>query len=102
MEKEKVIDLLCERVFMDDNDPAIDKVWSEITKLLSENAQETISFLLDCTEQQLFYISEVIEDVSYNLKSQEYIDTLLFLNNKYPQLHMEEDIRIAKDYMEES
>lgn len=31
MEKERVIDLLCERVFMDDNDPAIDKVWSEIT-----------------------------------------------------------------------
>lgn len=101
MEREKVIDLLCERAFMEDNDPAIGKVWSEITKLLSEDSQETISFLLDCTEQQLFYMSEVIEDVSYNLQSQEYIDTLLFLNDKYPKLHMEEDIRIAKDYMKE-
>lgn len=101
MEKEKVIDLLCERVFMEDNDPAICKVWEKLTELLGEETKETISFLHECTEQQLYYISEVIEEVSYNLKSQEYIDALIFLNHKYPQLHMEDDIKLAKDYMEE-
>ncbi|WP_277406222.1 hypothetical protein [Lacrimispora xylanisolvens] len=101
MEKEKVIDLLCERVMVDENDPVINRIWDEMTVLLSQNSNETINFLKDCTEKQLFYISEIIEDISYNLKSQEFINTLYELNAKFPNLQMESDIEIAKEFMEE-
>lgn len=101
MEKEKVIDLLCERVMVDENDPVINRIWDEMTVLLSQSSNETINFLKDCTEEQLFYISEIIEDISYNLKSQEFINTLYELNAKFPNLQMESDIEIAKEFMEE-
>ncbi len=101
MDKEKAIDLLCERVLVDENDPIINKIWNELIELLSKDVTETIEFLNICTEEQLFYISEIIEDVSYNLKSQDFIDTLCKLNEKYPKLEMESDIRIAKEFMEE-
>ncbi|WP_349943809.1 hypothetical protein ABFV83_10935 [Lacrimispora sp. BS-2] len=101
MEKEKVINLLCERVLVDENDPVINRIWDEMTVLLSQNSNETINFLNDCTEEQIFYISEIIEDISHNLKSQDFINTLYELNTKFPNLQMEWDIEIAKEFMEE-
>lgn len=101
MNREKVIDLLCERALVDENDPIIYKLWRELTELLSENIEETICFLNSCTELQLFYIGEIIEDISYNVKSIKFINTLYELNGKYPNLQMESDIKIAKEFMEE-
>ena len=51
---------LCERMFINNDDPVILKIWDELTMLLSENVLETIDFLNDCTEEQMFYISEII------------------------------------------
>ncbi|MGN6713333.1 hypothetical protein [Anaerocolumna jejuensis] len=100
MDQEKVIDLLCERVLIEENDPAIYKIWEELTELLSRNVDETICFLKGCTENQLYYISEIFEDISYNLKSPKFIQVLYDLNHKYPELNMESDIELAKEYME--
>ncbi len=48
----------------------------------------------------MFYISEIIEDISYNVKSQEFIDALYKLCEKYPNLKMESDVILAESYME--
>lgn len=101
MNRDQVIDLLCERVLIEENDPAVCEIWDSLTELLSENAEETIKFLLTCTKEQLFFVSEVIEDISYNLRSQEYINTLWELDRKYPELEMKSDIEVAEDYMKE-
>ena len=37
------------------------------------NVQDTIEYLENCSEEDLFYISEIFEDVSERLKSKEYI-----------------------------
>ena len=100
MEREKVIDCLCERMFVNNDYPVILEIWDELTILLSENVLETIDFLNDCTEEQMFYISEIIEDISYNVKSQEFIDALYKLCEKYPNLKMESDVILAESYME--
>jgi hypothetical protein len=100
MEPEKVIDLLCERVLIDDNDPQINKIWDELTETLSQDLGETINFLKNCSASQLYYISEVFEDIAYNFKNIKFIDILNELNIRYPDLNMESDIELAKSYIE--
>lgn len=100
MEENKVIDLLCERVMLDDNDPSINDIWDKLTEYLSEDVEETINFLDNCPENQLYYISEIFEDISYNLKSERLIQELHKLNRKYPNLQMELDIKSAEECLE--
>lgn len=99
MNREAVIDCLCERVLIEENDPVLYRIWDRLTELLSENSEETIDFLNECTEEQLFYISEVFEDISFNLQSEQFIDTLYKLDRKYPELQMKSDIKIAEEFM---
>ena len=46
----------------------------------------------------LYWISEVFEDISVNLKSQKFIDCLRKLDKKFPGLEMAHDIDIAESY----
>ncbi len=46
----------------------------------------------------LYWISEVFEDISANLKSQKFIDCLRKLDKKFPELEMAHDIDIAESY----
>lgn len=82
-----------------EDDFGIQKCWDEITHLLSNNESETIEFLESCSEEQLFWISEVFEDVAHELQSKEYIKCLRKLDKKYPELKLKEDIDIAESYL---
>ena len=96
MLRENITNLLCECILMDINDPAIYDVWDQITELLSSDVNKTITYLSECNEQELYYLSSVLEDVSVNVNCQEYINILKGLSNKFPALELESIVKLAE------
>lgn len=82
------------------DDFGIEKSWNEMTELLSQNEMETINYLEESTEKDLYYISEIFEDVSERFQSEQFINCLRKLDKKFPELDMTQDIDIAESYIE--
>lgn len=81
------------------DDFGIEKSWNEMTELLSQNEMETINYLEESTEKDLYYISEIFEDVSERFQSEQFINCLRKLDKKFPELDMTQDIDIAESYI---
>ncbi|MBC1242593.1 hypothetical protein [Listeria welshimeri] len=82
------------------DDFGIEKCWNEMTVLLTQNEDETIDYLNECNEDNLYYISEIFEDISEQLQSERFITCLRKLDKKFPKLDMTKDIDIAESYIE--
>lgn len=95
MFNEKVRSVLGARALLDDNDPGIEQKWAELIELLSEDESLTLDFLMQCTKTELLFLSEVFEEVAYNLQSRKYIDLLYLLDKRYPDLGLNSHIQIA-------
>lgn len=67
--------------------------------VLSTDIQQTISYLENCTQEELYYISEIIEDIAERLQSKTFIECLRKLDEKYPELKMTQDIDLAENYI---
>lgn len=81
--------------------PNLDEYWDEIVDMLSQDLEETRKFLNDeCNEHQVWYMAGYYEDISYNLQSNEFINMLEDLQNKYPNIDIKQDIQWAKDAIE--
>ena len=100
MFEEKVRAILGARALLDDNDPRIEQKWEELIALLSEDENLTINFLQVCTKTELSFLSEIFEEVAYNLQSKKYIELLYFLDQRYPNLNLKRSIQIAEEYMD--
>ena len=79
---------------------------SEI-ELFSRNLQETIDFLNnDCTAEQMIWMSEIFEEISAKLQSQDFVDALRRVAEKYPEYskkyHLSDTIAIAEAQLEDS
>ncbi|MBY0114742.1 hypothetical protein MHB43_05330 [Paenibacillus sp. FSL H8-0317] len=98
---EKVISLVKKRKDLHPDDPAIQTIWNEMVDILKENEQSAISFLNQCGEEDLYWLSEIYEDLSSEFQSRAFIDCLLQLQKKYPDLDMEQDIEYAIQSMED-
>src|SRR5699024_12803902 len=97
---EKNIRLGCgARASRDDNDPRIEQKWNALTVSPSENESETWNFLQVCTKTELSLLSEVFEEVGYNLQSKKYIELLYILDQRYPDLNLKSSIKVAEQYM---
>lgn len=99
MFEEKVRAVLGARALLDDNDPRIEQKWRELIVLLSEDENFTLNFLQVCTKTELSFLSEVFEEVAYNLQSKKYIELLYLLDQRYPDLNLKRSIQIAEEYM---
>ncbi|WP_342514044.1 hypothetical protein MKY34_04590 [Sporosarcina sp. FSL K6-1522] len=99
MFEEKVREVLGARALLDDNDPRIEQKWEELIALLSEDEDLTLNFLQVCTKTELLFLSEIFEEVAYNLQSEKYIDLLYGLDQRYPDLDLKRSIQIAEEYM---
>jgi len=96
---EKMNDILKIRKSLHMNDShGIYECWDEMVKQLSENEADTLDYLNHCSDNDLYFVSEVFEDVSVNLKSDRFIQCLRKLDVKYPELEMTNDIDIAESY----
>jgi len=77
------------------NDPIINEYWDKLTKLLSNNLEDTKYV----GEENLYHIGEVFEDISYIFQSKEFILFLEQLSKEYPQADLENDIKWAKEML---
>lgn len=77
----------------------INECWNEIIELLSDNINETIAYLNNCSEKEVYYISEVFEDIAERTNSKEYIKCLRAIDSKYPRLNLKQDIDVAEEYI---
>jgi len=100
MFNEKVRLVLGARALLDDNDPRIEQKWAKLIELLSEDETLTLDFLSQCTKTELSFLSEVFEEVAYNLQSRKYIELLYLLDERYPDLELTSHIQIAESYMD--
>ncbi|MFS3915863.1 hypothetical protein ACL9ST_16615 [Bacillus australimaris] len=93
LDKRKKLDL--------NDDYGIQKSWDEIIEILGENEERTLEYLDRCSKEDLYWISEVFEDISEVLQSKELIKCLRRLDKKYPELEMTQDIDLAESYIED-
>ncbi|MCY7501638.1 MULTISPECIES: hypothetical protein [Bacillus] len=93
LDKRKKLDL--------NDDYGIQKSWDEIIEILGENEERTLEYLDRCSKEDLYWISEVFEDISEVLQSKELIKCLRKLDEKYPELEMTQDIDLAESYIED-
>ncbi len=56
-----------------EDDYGIQDCWDKIIKILSKDVKATILYLESCSEEDIYFISEVFEDISEQLQSKEYI-----------------------------
>lgn len=81
-----------------EDDYGIYECWDKMTEILSQDIDETIQYLENCSEEDLYFISEIFEDISERVKSEKYISCLRKLDKKFPNLNMTRDIDIAESY----
>lgn len=65
-----------------EDDYGIQECWNKMIDILSQDVYETIVYLEGCSEDQIYYVSEVFEDISEKLQSKEYINCLRKLDKK--------------------
>lgn len=82
-----------------EDDYGIQAYWDKMVELLSKDAHQTIQYLQNCAEEDIYFISEVFEDISERLQSPEYILCLRELDKKFPNLDMTKDIDLAEKYL---
>src|SRR5699024_8188834 len=81
------------------DDYGIQKRWNQIIEDLVENERNTIKYLENCSKSDLYWISEVFEDIAENVQSKEHIHCVKKLDEKYTELNMTNDIDIAESYI---
>ena len=67
--------------------------------ILSVDVQQTVGYLENCTQEELYYISEILEDISERLQSPKFIECLRKLDEEFPELKMTKDIDFAETYI---
>lgn len=84
------------------NDPKILQFWDDMTGILSENEQETISFLNALTDPEVILnVSSVFEDISVRLQSRQFIACIEELQRKNQDLPLSGMIKAAKIALDE-
>ena len=59
------------------DDFALDKLWTEITDILSDNVCDTIHFFEnECTDEELYWLGPVLEDIAEKTQSQELLKVI--------------------------
>ena len=80
--------------------PPLDEYWGKIVDVLSQDFGKTKELLLKCTADEINRMGGYFEDVSERLQSQEFIDLLRELQQKYPEIDLQRDIQWAIDAMQ--
>ena len=99
--REKITEIINKRKKMHLEDPRVSECWDELNEILTVNEDQTISYLFLCEEKELYWISEVFDDISMSFKSLKFIECLEKLKEKYPKLDIDEDIKYSKKYLED-
>ncbi len=80
-------------------DYGVENSWEKLTAILSENEVKTINYLMSCSKDNVYWISEVFEDISERLQSKIFIECLRELDQKFSDLNLTYHIDVAEDYI---
>ena len=59
------------------DDYGIEESWKNLTSILSDNIVDTINFFSkECTDEELFWLSEVFSDISEIVQNKEFVQVL--------------------------
>ena len=92
----KIKELIRELELLHPDDPQIKDYWEVLTNEMSADENETIEFINNCTEHEIYWLSTIFEDISFNFQSPYFIEVLNNIQKKYPQLNLEMDIMYAE------
>ena len=84
----------------DEDDYNIEICRERLIEILSKDEKSTILILNELNEKEILLASEVFEEVAYNLQSNRYIECLKSIFLKYPNLNLEESIKVEEEYMD--
>ena len=62
----------------------------------AEQRDDTIEFINNCDEHDIYWLSEIFEDISEVFQSEKFIEALKSVQTKYPNLDLESDIMFAE------
>lgn len=83
-----------------DWDYEIQKCWNNLISIFSENIAASIRFLeTECTPEDIYWISEVFDDIALKTQSKEFIAALHRIRDKMPkdiQKSIDVDIEFAE------
>ena len=82
-----------------EDDFGLERSWEKLTNILSINEGEIISYLKNCSKEDVLLISSVFDDVSEKLQSKQFISCLRELDKKYPELQLTFFIDDAESYI---
>lgn len=73
MIKDIMDDIISERKSKNiEDDYGIQNCWNKMIDILSKDINETVAYLENCSEEDIYFISEVFEDVSEQLQTSVY------------------------------
>lgn len=75
----------------------LDEWWEEMTQILSKDQSETEKFLEERSSKELYFLSELFEDVAYEFKSVSFIRFLKEMHLRHPDAEMQEQIKEAEE-----
>ncbi len=91
--------LLAERALIHpENYLEIEKYWNLLIDILSKDEDQTIEVINQLDETEIFYLSEVFEDISENLQSEKYINCLKSIGKKYTNIPIASSIKTAEEF----
>ncbi|WP_142414400.1 hypothetical protein [Hathewaya massiliensis] len=73
-----------------------DYYWEPLTTLLTKNEDDTIGFLRECSDEQIYWISEVFEDISDKFQSKRFLEFLKELQYKHSNIDIKQDLQAAE------
>ena len=77
MNKEKLAELIEKNKNIElEDDFAQNSIWNEMFEILSQNLNDTITFLDNISADELEYICSIFDDLSEHFKSQELIECM--------------------------
>lgn len=82
-----------------EDDYGIQECWEKMINILSVDVQQTVAYLESCTQEEVYYVSEIFEDISEKVQSKTFIECLRKLDEKFPELKMTQDIDMAETYI---
>lgn len=84
---EKIRKAIDERRNTDDEwEFGVEQCWEQETKILSEDIQQTLSFLdNECTAEEFSWLSEIFDRVAEKTQSRDFIECLYRVARKFPE-----------------
>jgi hypothetical protein len=97
--KNEVERLYNERRQLHNNDSRVYEQWEKIADFMASNEEQTIKLLDECDSEAALWYSEVFDDISERIKSENFIKALEKLDIKFPDLKLTKLINDAKNYL---